>query len=67
MYWHPRDWTIGAWLAIAYITLFLGSVVAGFVYHAGHPDGIILGYLLAFIIAVIILPFFRGQPPHSTE
>lgn len=59
MYWHPRDWSIGAWLAVAYITLFLGSVLAGYVYHAGQPEGIALGYAIALMIA--ILPFSGGR------
>ena len=67
VYWHPRGWTTGAWLAVAYITLFLGSVLAGFVYRAGHPDGIVLGYLVAFVIAVAILPFFHGKPHQPSE
>lgn len=67
MYWHPRDWTIGAWLAVAYITLFLGSVLAGIVYHAGNPDGIVLGYVIALVIGVGIVPFLFGRPSRPSE
>lgn len=61
VYWHPRDWTLGAWLAVAYITLFLGSVLAGVVYHSGRPEGIVLGYVSALILAILILPFSGGR------
>ena len=67
MYWHPRGWTTGAWLAIAYITLVLGSVLSGVVFHAGHPDGIVLGYVLAFLIAIVVMPFFFVRPKHPLE
>lgn len=43
-------------LSVAYITLFLGSVLAGVVFDAGHLDGIILGYLIAFVFAVLLMP-----------
>ncbi len=45
-------------LAVAYITLFLGSVLAGVVFNAGHPAGIVLGYLIAFVFAVLLMPLF---------
>lgn len=67
VYWHPRGWTTGAWLAVAYITLFLGSVLAGFVYRAGHPDGIVLGYLLALAIGILVLLLIRDRPHHPSE
>lgn len=67
MYWHPRDWTIGAWLAVAYITLFLGSVLAGWVYHAGRPEGIVLGYVIALVIAIGIVPRLFGRPRRPSE
>lgn len=62
MLWRRPERTVGLMLAVAYITTFLGSVLAGVVYHAGRPDGIILGYLIAFVLAVVIVPFFGSGP-----
>lgn len=67
MLWHRPERTVGLMLAVAYITIFLGSVLAGVVYHAGHPDGIVLGYLIAFVIAVLIVPLFGSGPETPTE
>ena len=65
MDWHPRGWTTGAWLAVAYITLFLGSVLAGWVYHAGRAEGIVLGYAIALVVAILTVLLVRGRsaPP----
>ena len=57
----------GAWLAVAYITLFLGSILAGWVYHAGRPEGIILGYAIALVIGAGIVPFLFGRPRRPSE
>lgn len=62
MLWHRPERTVGLLLAVAYITLFLGSVLAGVVHHAGHPDGIVLGYLIALVLAIIIVPLFGSGP-----
>lgn len=61
-----RSWSIGAVLAVAYITLFLGSLLAGLVYHAGRPDGIAIGYLaaLAIGIATVTALGYRSRRSH---
>jgi hypothetical protein len=61
-----RSWSAGAVLAVAYITLFLGSLLAGLVYHAGHPDGIAIGYVTALAIGigiVTLLAHLSRRPP----
>lgn len=65
--WHRPERTVGLMLAVAYITMFLGSVLGGVVYHAGRPEGIVLGYLIALVIAVLIVPLFNSGPGTPQE
>lgn len=67
MRWRRPEPTVGLLLAVGYITIFLGPVLAGVVYHAGRPEGIVLGYLIALVIAILIVPFFISGPGTPQE
>jgi hypothetical protein len=62
-----RSWSAGALLAVLYITLFLGSLLAGVVYHAGHPDGIAIGYLTALVTGIGIVSLLTHLSRRRTE
>lgn len=48
MYSHHDRPSVGGWIAILTLTLFAGSFLAGFMYHAGSLEGFLISYAIAF-------------------